>query len=362
MRIGYFVYQLDNFSGAAFQALSIAKELTNEQFVFFNQSYIGKTEIRKMEENIIVINLGRNKFRQPFTILYYILKFKIGILHFHGFFPLFLLIGVALRKKIIVKTTLSGDDDFDSILKSKFGKIKLFLLKRLDLNIVLSKYLEDINLKYLKKNKVIRIPNGVSLKAQLDIKKEMRTFCFVGVVSERKRTYEAIEYFVRNYSHLENSKMLIVGPYESIDCLSDINPVYVEKCFDLSKSIAENKIQFLGKLTKQETQKVFQQSIALLFFSDKEGMPNVVLEAMAHNCVPIISPIQGVGYEIVDHSHNGFVLEDLNLCVDYKTILNVQRSSSPQKKIENKFSIKSISMKYKDIYDRLLVSANSCDY
>jgi len=56
---------------------------------------------------------------------------------------------------------------------------------------------------------------------------------------------------------------------------------------------------FTGKLSKDKTYDIYKKSVALLFFSKKEGMPNVLLEAMAHNCIPIVSDIYEVSKEII---------------------------------------------------------------
>lgn len=161
------------------------------------------------------------------------------------------------------------------------------------------------------------IPNGVLLAENCPtLEEKENAFCFVGLVCERKRTYESIKYFIDKYSQDTTSKMYVVGPYKDISNNYEFSDEYVAKCFDLIKKYdLENRVVFTDRVSKEETQSIFKKSKALLFFSDKEGMPNVVLEAMANNCVPITS-------EIFEDKKQGFILDKNFEKVDISLIEN----------------------------------------
>lgn len=352
MKVGFFVYNLDDFSGAALQALEVAENNRDIDFYIFNQNYRGAFSYTKPAPNITVFNLGRNRFKRLIQIISIILKNKIRIIHFHGFFPLYLLISLILRRKIIVKTTLPGHDDFDTIRNSFQGFFKILLLRNITLNIALSELLVKINSKYIPPNKILKIPNGVNINNLQSIEKEKASFCFVGVVSERKRTYEAIEYFINNYSNCKNAKLYVVGPFDSRSCSNEINSLYVNRCIRKAEQ-TDAEIIFTGKISKEETQMIFRKCVALIFFSLREGLPNVLLEAMANNCVPITTSIEGVAYEVIDNELNGFVLSDLNTSIPINTIMKISDSCATVRQIEHNFHIKEVSGRYRDIYNQL---------
>ena len=133
----YFVHNLDSYSGAAQQALLLAKNMKRD-ILFLNHN--NKTFKKyKYNEFIKIIDLPQNRFLQIFIILFFTLKHKIKIYHFHGSFNIGMLLGTLLRKKMILKTTLLGDDDFDTFASKKSWKIRYFLIKHIYKNIVLSK-------------------------------------------------------------------------------------------------------------------------------------------------------------------------------------------------------------------------------
>jgi glycosyltransferase involved in cell wall biosynthesis len=285
-------------------------------------------------------------------MVYYTLKYKIKIYHLHGFFLYGLILGFILKKKVILKTTMIHDDDLDAISKRKYGKFKVWLIKKVvDINIALTKKIKEINSKYIEESKILEIPNGIEVeKLDYTDKKESNIFCFVGLICERKNTLKSIEYFKENYSGLENAKLYIVGPYKNIDNISDFDPKYVEKCLSY---VAENNLQkkviFTDILSAKQTYEIYQKSKALLFFSKKEGMPNVVIEAMAHNCVPILSPMDGVANEIVEDKY-GFVLDNKFETIAIDKIESLIRSGSLLDRIKEKYLLQNIAKKYMRIY------------
>jgi len=350
--LAYFVYNLDSYSGAAQQALLLAKHMKRD-ILFFNHNNKPFKKY-KYNELIEIINLPQNRFLQALIVLFFTLKYKINIYHFHGSFNVGMSIGTILRKKMILKTTLLDDDDFDTFASKRSWKIRYFLIKHIYKNIVLSKKLKEINSKYIDSSKIELIPNGVLLAENCPtLEEKENAFCFVGLVCERKRTYESIKYFIDNYSKDENSKMYVVGPYKDIFNNHEFSDEYVAKCFELIKSNdVENRVVFTDRVSKKETQSIFKKSKALLFFSDKEGMPNVVLEAMANNCVPITSEMDGVIKEIFEDKKQGFILDDSFERIDIRLIDELIENKVPYLHIRAKFGIDVIAEKYRGIYGK----------
>jgi len=349
--IAYFVHNLDSYSGAAQQALLLAKHMKRD-ILFFNHNNKPFKKY-KYNELIEIINLPQNRFLQALIVLFFTLKYNIKIYHFHGSFNVGMFIGTILLKKMILKTTLLGDDDFDTFASKRSWKIRYFLIKHIYKNIVLSNKLKEINSKYIDSSKIELIPNGVLLAKNCPtLEEKENAFCFVGLVCERKRTYESIKYFIDNYSQEKNSKMYVVGPYKNLQNNHEFNDEYVKRCFELiKKNGLENRVIFTDRISKEETQEIFKKSKALLFFSDKEGMPNVVLEAMANNCVPITSEMDGVIREIFEDKKQGFILDNDFEKIDIKHIDQMIENRNAFRLMENKFSIGIVAKDYRKFYE-----------
>jgi glycosyltransferase involved in cell wall biosynthesis len=103
-------------------------------------------------------------------------------------------------------------------------------------------------------------------------------------------------------------------------------------------------------VSKEETLSIFKKCKALLFFSDKEGLPNVVLEAMSQNCVPITTGIDGVVEEILDNRVHGFIINESYPPIDIVLIDNIIKNNKPYLNVENRFSINKIADSYINIY------------
>jgi glycosyltransferase involved in cell wall biosynthesis len=68
------------------------------------------------------------------------------------------------------------------------------------------------------------------------------------------------------------------------------------------------EIEILGQKPHQEIPEIMRQSDALVLPSYWEGMPTVVLEAMACGIPPIVTPVGGVT-EIIQNGSNGFLVQ-----------------------------------------------------
>jgi glycosyltransferase involved in cell wall biosynthesis len=352
--IAFFVYNLDTYSGAGQQALLLAKHIAKDVLIFNNNH---KMEYKKyrLNDRIEIINIPNSPILSVLIVFFYTLRYRIKIYHIHGPFEQIQLLGVLLKRKNILKTTLMGNDDFDSVSKKKKWPIRHFLLRHLAKNIVLSNKVQEINAKYIDSNKIIKISNGVLLPAKCPtLAEKENSFCFVGLVCKRKRTLESIQYFIDNYSIIPETKMYIIGPYQGMEDSNEFSNEYINECFNLiTKHNLNDRVIFTGGVSKDQTQAFFSKCKALLFFSEKEGMPNVVLEAMSNNCVPIVSEMDGVAKEIFDDSVGGFILENQKNKVSISMIEKLIELQGPYQTIQ-KSSIENIGKMYNKIYNDLL--------
>lgn len=347
--IAYFVYNLNGYSGAAQQAWLLAKSL-GEPVIFFNHEK-GRYKKEK-RDGFEIINLPENKIIKGLVIFYFLIKKRIKIIHLHGFFKHGIVLGSILRRKVILKTTLMGSDDFESLYKNVRRKRNIKkLMNSIDINVCLTNQIYTTNEKYIDKSKLRVIPNGVELPEHVLTQKE-NIFCFVGLICERKGTFESIEYYLKNYIDLPNSKMYVVGP---LDGLNESDKTYVKKCFSLVERYnASESIIFTDNIPKSEVQEIFRVSKALIFFSKNEGMPNVVLEAINNNCLPITLGLDGVVNEILGEDIGAqLVLESPSDVIDVSVMNELIKRSNVSDIARKNFSIYSISQKYKKLYEVL---------
>lgn len=350
--IAYFVHNLNGYSGAAGQALLLAKHI-NREIIFFNFGH-GNSVVDD-ELDFRVFDMPKNVFFQLLYLLYFTIFLRIKIFHFHGLFASGLLVGSILGRKMILKTTLQGDDDFDTLRKKPLWHLRFFFLSKVDFNVVLSNALYRINVKYISPEKIIKIPNGVVVcEPNFSLQDKENRFCYVGLVCERKSTFKSIEYFIRNYSSVEDSKFYVVGPYENVENNIELDDFYVSKCIDFVKnSECCDKVIFTGSVSKSEVANILSKSKALLFFSKNEGMPNVVLEAMSVNCVPIIGDIGGVGHEMVNNGIDGFVVDSEEDCIPIDCVEKIIQKNSPFISALEKYDIRVVANKYNKLYAAL---------
>ena len=132
MNIAYFVFNMDGYSGAAFQALTLSeviqiKEKNRFNIFFFNISPNANMFWPKIYNNRIM--LPKWRIMQLFCIIYFFSKYKIKISHLHGYSIIAIISSVILRRSIILKTTLLNYDDFETFNKTVKGRIKIYFLK-----------------------------------------------------------------------------------------------------------------------------------------------------------------------------------------------------------------------------------------
>lgn len=121
---------------------------------------------------------------------------------------------------------------------------------------------------------------------------------FVGEMSRQKGVYELVQAFIDIHRKYEKAALFMVG-----------DGIEKEKLIQLCH---ENKIShrvfFTGGVSHEQV-KIYMHSCDMLILpSYSEGMPNVVLEAMACGKPVVVSEVGGVG-EIVEHKHNGIIIE-----------------------------------------------------
>ena len=140
-------------------------------------------------------------------------------------------------------------------------------------------------------------------KTREDIRKELGldekdfAFIFVGRVVKDKGVNELIESLRQLIPHHLNSKLIIVGSYES-----QLDPIAPENV-DFIKN--DRSVFFMG--WQDDVRPFMMAADALVFPSYREGFPNVVMQAGAMGLPSIVTDINGCN-EIVEDGKNGCII------------------------------------------------------
>lgn len=153
-----------------------------------------------------------------------------------------------------------------------------------------------INLEYFNSNKFLK-EDITSKKTKLNIKQEDFVYIFVGRIVKDKGINELVESFKKINKKYNNTKLLLVGPFENdLDPISDKN----------QKEIKQNSnIIEVGYV--EDVRPYFLMANVLVFPSYREGFPNVVMQAGAMGLPSIVSDINGCN-EIIKNNINGIIV------------------------------------------------------
>ena len=242
-------------------------------------------------------------------------------------------------------------DRFDKVYKLIAPAIKN-IWKNANALVVNSKGLKKLAYDFCDKYPMEIFPNGVDAKKFYPRNNHEETtikLLFVSRLIERK----GLQYLIPRLGELQAStkrqlRLVIVGdgPYRhTLEQLVDDYGV-------------RSMVTFEGQKDKEELLEYYQMGDAFVFPSQKEGMPNAVLEAMACGLPIIMSPCQGSD-ELIDG--NGIISDpDLHLFADsamefLKLDAEKQQHMAycSRKRAEDIFSWESVAEKYLELYDQI---------
>ena len=266
-------------------------------------------------------------------------------------------IGYMLKKKYKLPYVIrfgGGDvpgfqERFTKVYKIIAPAIKL-IWKNADALIANSQGLKDMALDFYNKKPFDVIPNGVDTEVFYpSVKEESDEFkiLFVSRLIERKGLQFIIPQLKKIQDSTKKSVKLIVvgdGPYrETLERIAEENHV-------------SDMVEFVGQKGKEEIVPFYQNADLFILPSSKEGMPNVVLEAMASGLPIIMTPCEGSAELICE---NGYKAERKEFA-DYiiKLIgdneMRKEMSINSNKRVKNFFSWKHIVNEYLETLDGLL--------
>lgn len=361
MRVLHFVHQLPpGYSGAAFQAIQLSKQLQKNKVQSYVCGFIPECGFKSsIDDKTVGVQNRHGLFKILVFIdfLRIILRVKPDIVHVHGYYAPIILIAACLKKSLVLKTTLYGTDDLNTISSKNFWD--RYLVSKIDVVISLTEQLKAANIKH---SKTVLVPNGVcfsrfhlgmrencsiKLRRALGLQKSVRIFLFAGGDSVRKGSSKLYGLWETVCSILGESSvhLVVCGNFKEVNAYAS-----------LVNKFRNNVTVWPHTIPRIED--ILCGADVLLMLSRQEGLPNVVLEAVACGTFVISFKIPGV--------YNGVLAEGVNaifICDERDSrlakIFGLYRESQDYKAnysdFYNNFSSLKVTQQYLEIYSELLV-------
>jgi glycosyltransferase involved in cell wall biosynthesis len=302
--------------------------------------------------------------RTPFDLfsVLYAQRNNYDIIHLHQFswFSLFAILAARiLGKLILTKLPNVGEYGIPGLGKTRFGFLKIAILKLSDALVAMSKEsLKELNVVGFPGNRVLATPNGIRIfKGETASRTEIHTdaklcrIVFVGRLSEEK----AIEDLLFAWAEVVNAG----GHSAELELWGggQLEP----KLKQLSKNLGiQNSVIFRGHVeTVRERLEVMD---IFILPSRVEGNSNAVLEAMAAG-LPIISTRVGGTPMLVGLEGDRFLVNVGDRVALTKCLLELIRDNSLRKRlgavmrqrVVDHFDIKLVARTYASAYQLLII-------
>ena len=292
-KVGFFVPEIKNCGpiNVVFNIISfLNKEIFDIQLIAVRKNNIGYEKHIQEKCSLGIIYMSDYSSKESF---FRDLN-KLDILHSHGYFPDKYMesVNTNTRKLTTIHSLFFKDYIKEyGLLKGSVGAIMHFYYLRknhFDKIIGCSKSIEKYLSKYLKKDNLTYICNGVNPNVYKSLSKEQKNearkalgftanekiFIFAGRFIRRKRVPELITLF--SEKRFNNSKLLLLGNGE-------------EEAFCKEKAKNNSNIIFIGFSNSPE--KYYQIADYVISTSSAEGYPMSILEAVSCGCYAYLSNI-----------------------------------------------------------------------
>ena len=373
----YSAYFFPEYSGAALQALTLARQLRRQghYIEFMTNRWPGLSETDIVDGfRVHRVEVGRGARHKEVALWLSMLRYvwrrrqDFDILHSHGAYyvnSIVALLAHLTGMKSLAKASLARDD-LHGIGISLVGRIHRFLLRRVNACIAISRDLQrEFIDSGIKPNRVHYLPNGVdaeafcplddsqktALRSSLGLPSDRPVFLYVGVMDRRKNVAWLADKWIENDGFETSALLLAVGP-QSRD---DPEGLLIGKLRSLADKFPGT---FSIRNFESDIQRYYKAADLLILPSYKEGLPNVVLEAMSSGLACVAARSSGTS-ELVKDGITGYTYTPDD-CQDFERALKECLSlglhtlgERARKHILDRYSIEKVAERYTEIYSRL---------
>ena len=366
------------FSGAAQQALMLARQLRR---IGHHVEFV-TVRWRDLPEHDTVdgfpvtrLHAGRGakhrELRLWANLCAYVWRRRhdFDVLHSHGAYYTNAIVGPLARAaglKSIVKASLANDDLHD-IGRTLSGRLHRALLRQVDACVAISRDLvREFNDCGLPAERIHYLPNGVdtalfhpadasdrqALRAELGLPADVPVALYAGVMDARKNIEWLATQWVQQDAFGTGALLVAVGPQSR----EDPNGELIARLNALGARAPQ---RFMLRPRSADMERYLRAADLLVLPSHREGLPNVVLEAMASGLPCVAADVSGTR-DLVQHGRTGYTYSPddpqalaLAVCSGLSPAGRALGENG-RRIAEEQFSLHAVAQGYSRLYDRLL--------
>jgi glycosyltransferase involved in cell wall biosynthesis len=300
---------------------------------------------------------------------------RADIVHLHGFSsktPILVAIARLLGRPVVIKLTSVGHDDAISMKAKGTSWFRSF--SSADRLVAVSPRFTELHAEAgLQPERLTLIPNGVDLerfrppapgerdaiRRDLGLPIDVAVVLFVGFFSREKHPDIAFAAWTDTFARTPDARLVLLGrtrsPYYEID------PAIA----DAIRRDAD-RLQCRDRLVMVEytdaIERFYRAADVLMLPSSREGLPNVVLEAMASGLPCVVSRLPGVTDSLITDGRNGLLVEPGNRSGFARALSGLLADparraalgAEARRTMESRFSLTQTAAAYVSLYRELL--------
>ncbi|MGH2703115.1 MAG: glycosyltransferase family 4 protein, partial [Actinomycetota bacterium] len=199
---------------------------------------------------------------------------------------------------------LTHDDFVPFQLRRQVWRVEIlkwfrsWVTRSADAVIVPSAFLADIVRSWgVPENRIHKINNGIELPDHVASTKPKVSHPFSIVTSSRLVAHKRVDGILRAVAQIPQATLVVIGD----------GPEFLRLRTMARELKIESRVRFVGKLSADEAMATVEQSDVFVLNSTYEGMPHVVIEAMALG-VPVVATSVGGTSEVVTDGEDGILV------------------------------------------------------
>ncbi len=397
-KILFIIYDMSKEGGNSLQAMNLAIQISffgheiiiitlninnTQEKIFKNTNIRVYTSFKKnnKELNPLIKQLKLIKlinlvaFKEEIDLIQLFDPISTGLVSLYSF--------VRIRKPIVIRLGTIFEKSYTNKLKNIIGisnrntitKIEkifekilriycIFVLNRSKSVISNSSFIYNHYKSYIDEKKMHIIHNGVNIEKFSRNEKFLKFndyALYVGRIVPRKDINLIIKAYSKLFLKTRPNKLYIIGDY-------NLDPDYTNILKNLIKKLGlKENITFKGFVPQKYLYRYYKNARYTIFSSNDrlipmtEGLPNVVIEAMASGSIIVASNVGGVS-EVIRNGENGFLYNPYSISELIQILskldeapgnyLNIIKNNA-KIFIQNNLNFKLISRKYLEIYNNL---------
>jgi glycosyltransferase involved in cell wall biosynthesis len=225
---------------------------------------------------------------------------------------------------LVFEMVLLGSDDPVTISRYRFGRRKLATLSGVRAWLGISEAFRDsVRRAGLEETRFRCIHTGVdmerfrpaspaeraSLRDALELPADARVVVSCGVLIPRKGMDRVLRGWAAAGPRAGRDHLLLVGPRSVEEGVPPRFAGHPDELRELAKSLGvADTVRLLGHTNEPE--RVLRAADAFVFLSRREGLGNVVIESLACGLPCVVSPLDGIGHELLEEGETGHVIAD----------------------------------------------------